>query len=1111
MFYLTTQPVVGQPWQAKFTYTNVNGNGGNGGAFVLQMGTTAPTPPATTSWANPAPARASRSAQLNPIYHGVPYTSAEIVWNINGGSQVDFTTRTNSNTSTPTGNGVNLDAANSPVNFTVSYDGVSTMYLTAQQGSSVWTQLYTGANLAAALASPAGGLAYVGFTGGNGFTSGSYTEQDLSNFSLSYQNLPAATPVNLTAAGATLDLNGFPQEIGSLSGVAASQVSLGGAILNTGGDNTSTTFAGSISGGGVVVKTGTGTFTLSASNSYAGGTVLNGGAIVAQTNYALGTGPLTINPAEGSAKVYFTSASPSVSSLASAGEADLRSGSAAVVLGNVSGSSSTTLTVGSDNTSTTFAGSISDAGPSPAVGAGQDGHGRDGPVRQQHLFGRHHRAKRRPVCLHPGLAAPLCHPRRGLRDGQQHTGGERGRHGRVRPGRPRQLVERQRGQLRPRNGLRDRHHECPGQRLRVCQQHQRRIGACQTGHRRAGLDRLEHLHGRHGDQRRHAAIGQRWDPGSGQDGSLATGSVTNNAALVYNLAGSQTVGYPISGSGGLTKTGAGTLVLIGSNTYTGATVISGGTLQLGNGGAPSGSGQDGSLATGSLTNNAVLVYNLAGSQSVGYPISGSGGLTKTGSGTLVLTTGNTYSGPTVVNQGTVRLLSSAAAGYRYYQLYVLGNGGDGYNQMSELHYYANGVWVKSTGDYTSSPSGGDGGPAHLEDNNSGTKWGTNSMPYYVTYDFGMPQIFTSYNWATANDSANYANGGRNPQKWEILGSNDDVNWTVVDDRTTAQGYGPLANYTWAGTNPNGYLAFDGSQNGGAANAYPLSVGGSLPLNSPVSIGAQGTVDLGGVNSTFASLSDGSGGGGSVINSNTGATAVLTLAPRAARPPSAARSGTRLRVAAAHWARSTSLCPATAPRSSPAPTSARRRPPSRAACWTSPARARAPARPTSQRASSAWTGPASASVLNVTQNSDGTGQGSGQLAGSGAIALTGSDGMYYNSTAASTFSGDITAPSGGLRSITARSSSAARTTLPSARRSWAARWFCGQPGACRRFELDRRCRRGGVLQYVNRRGRAACGFAGRGGCRGSRTGNLGAVERGWTRCGSCSVAAGKELR
>ena len=222
MFYLATQPVVGQPWQAKFTYTNVNGNGDNGGAFVLQMGQR-PTPRQRHG-----PTRKRKGLTFgsnNPIYNGVPYTSAEIVWNIDGGSQLDFTTRTNSNTSTPTGNGVNLDAASSPVNITLSYDGVSTIYLIARQGSNAWTQLYTGANLAATLASPSGGLAYVGFTGGNNTAS---TEQDLANFSLSYQNLPAATPVNLTAAGAGMDINGIPQEIGSLSGVTGAHVSLGG-------------------------------------------------------------------------------------------------------------------------------------------------------------------------------------------------------------------------------------------------------------------------------------------------------------------------------------------------------------------------------------------------------------------------------------------------------------------------------------------------------------------------------------------------------------------------------------------------------------------------------------------------------------------------------------------------------------------------------------------------------------------------------------------------------------------------------------------------------------------------------------------------------------------
>jgi autotransporter-associated beta strand protein len=49
------------------------------------------------------------------------------------------------------------------------------------------------------------------------------------------------------------------------------------------------------------------------------------------------------------------------------------------------------------------------------------------------------------------------------------------------------------------------------------------------------------------------------------------------------------------------------------------------------------------------------------------------------------------------------------------------------------------------------------------------------------------------------------------------------------------------------------------------------------------------------------------------------------------------------------------------------------------------------------------------VLNITLNSDGSGQGSGQLAGSGSLAL-GGDGMVYNSTAASTFAGTLSSTS-----------------------------------------------------------------------------------------------------
>ncbi len=55
------------------------------------------------------------------------------------------------------------------------------------------------------------------------------------------------------------------------------------------------------------------------------------------------------------------------------------------------------------------------------------------------------------------------------------------------------------------------------------------------------------------------------------------------------------------GTGGLTKLGAGTLVLTNANTYTGTTLIGGGTLQLGNGGT-----------TGSLSTSSTIVDNSAG-------------------------------------------------------------------------------------------------------------------------------------------------------------------------------------------------------------------------------------------------------------------------------------------------------------------------------------------------------------------------------------------------------------------------------------------------------------------------------------------------------------------
>jgi autotransporter-associated beta strand protein len=93
------------------------------------------------------------------------------------------------------------------------------------------------------------------------------------------QYLPATTPVNISASGAALNINGQLQSIGSLAGVAGSQVMLGSGLLNIGGVAGSTTFAGAVSGTGVLQFNGPGTEALSGANTYSGGTAVTGGLL----------------------------------------------------------------------------------------------------------------------------------------------------------------------------------------------------------------------------------------------------------------------------------------------------------------------------------------------------------------------------------------------------------------------------------------------------------------------------------------------------------------------------------------------------------------------------------------------------------------------------------------------------------------------------------------------------------------------------------------------------------------------------------------------------------------------------------------------------------------
>ena len=129
-------------------------------------------------------------------------------------------------------------------------------------------------------------------------------------------------------------------------------------------------------------------------------------------------------------------------------------------------------------------------------------------------------------------------------------------------------------------------------------------------------------------------------------------STAANQAYNINTNGqSVTLASALTSSGGtLQKVGSGTLTLMGSNTYTGGTTISEGTLQLGSGTV------NGSIK-GNITDNATLVFARSSGKGYTYSgvISGSGMVTKTGSGTVSLTGANTYSGGTTITAGTLSL------------------------------------------------------------------------------------------------------------------------------------------------------------------------------------------------------------------------------------------------------------------------------------------------------------------------------------------------------------------------------------------------------------------------------------------------------------------------
>ncbi len=215
------------------------------------------------------------------------------------------------------------------------------------------------------------------------------------------------------------------------------------------------------------------------------------------------------------------------------------------------------------------------------------------------------------------------------------------------------------------------------------------------------------------------AIGSTLQLGIGGISGSVLGDVVDNGVLIVAHSNALAIAGELSGTGSLIQNGTGTLILSGNNSYGGTTIVSSGILKAGSttGFSPSSaftvnsvldlngfSNSVGSLAgTGNVTNSGGTAATLTtGADNTSTTFSGvlqdgttaSLGLTKVGTGGLILSGNNSYGGTTIVSSGILK--AGSTTGFSPSSAFTV-------NSVLDLNGFSNSVGsLAGTGNVTNS-------------------------------------------------------------------------------------------------------------------------------------------------------------------------------------------------------------------------------------------------------------------------------------------------------------------------------------------------------------------------------------------------------------------------